>query len=274
MEPVIRPAFEQILHPTDFTSQNEVAFAHALRLAVAARATLDVIHVDRDAHVVEWSQFPDAETTLRRWSLDDSGFEVNKISAYGTEPVQPLLDYLDERPADLIVLATHQRDGIDRWLHREIAQKLARLRALTTLFVPFGVEGFVSLDHGALSLRKVLVPVDWTPAPQAAITTAAALVSLLGCANVDWTLLHVGENGAAVPDVRPPETAGWQWHEQTRVGNVVEQILRAAEETEPDLIVMTTRGHDGFLDALRGSTTEQVINQAACPLLSVPAWPA
>ena len=34
-----------------------------------------------------------------------------------------------------------------------------------------------------------------------------------------------------------------------------------------DLVVMASRGHDGFLDALRGSTTERVLRQVTCPLL-------
>jgi nucleotide-binding universal stress UspA family protein len=54
-------------------------------------------------------------------------------------------------------------------------------------------------------------------------------------------------------------------------GEVVETILNASDEREADLIVMATRGHDGFVDALRGSTTERVLRGAKCPLLAVPA---
>jgi nucleotide-binding universal stress UspA family protein len=32
---------------------------------------------------------------------------------------------------------------------------------------------------------------------------------------------------------------------------------------------MTTEGHHGFMDALRGSTTERVLRAARCPLLAV-----
>jgi len=34
--------------------------------------------------------------------------------------------------------------------------------------------------------------------------------------------------------------------------------------------VMSTAGHEGFLDALRGSVTEQVLRHSPCPLLAVP----
>jgi len=44
-----------------------------------------------------------------------------------------------------------------------------------------------------------------------------------------------------------------------------------AHATEADLIVMATEGRNGFLDALRGSHSEQVLRQCACPLLAIPA---
>jgi nucleotide-binding universal stress UspA family protein len=51
---------------------------------------------------------------------------------------------------------------------------------------------------------------------------------------------------------------------------VVETIVETAADWQADLIGMPTAGHDGFLDALRGSTTERVLRQAPCPLLAVP----
>ena len=47
-------------------------------------------------------------------------------------------------------------------------------------------------------------------------------------------------------------------------------ILAVAGECAADLVVMATRGHDGFLDALRGSTTERVVRHARCPVLGLP----
>ena len=38
-----------------------------------------------------------------------------------------------------------------------------------------------------------------------------------------------------------------------------------------NLLIMVTKGTDGFLDVLRGTTTEQVLRKAPCPVLSVPA---
>jgi nucleotide-binding universal stress UspA family protein len=47
-------------------------------------------------------------------------------------------------------------------------------------------------------------------------------------------------------------------------------ILDVAAGMAAELIVMTTQGHRGLADALRGSTTERVIRRARCPVLAVP----
>ena len=72
----------------------------------------------------------------------------------------------------------------------------------------------------------------------------------------------------------PPEVDGWTWTTRVVDGQVVEEILGAAGAESADLLVLTTHGKHGFLDALRGSTTEHVIRRTRCPLLAVPTLPS
>jgi nucleotide-binding universal stress UspA family protein len=67
------------------------------------------------------------------------------------------------------------------------------------------------------------------------------------------------------------ERETWQWRKTYKQGDVERQILQAADEYRADLIVMTTRGHDGLLDALLGSTTERIVRNSTCPVLALPA---
>ena len=197
---------ERILHPTDFSPDSELAYFHAVRLAFATGAALDILHVDRRAHAMDWAEFPRVDETLKRWGLlppgsHGTGIHVEKIAAYGKEPVRPILEHLDEHPADLMVLATHRRHGIDRWLHREVAQRVARARSLTTLFLSHGVGGFISPTTGKVTLSRVLVPVDWIPSPQAAVDAASELATTLDCAELQLTLLHVSRDDSEMPAV-------------------------------------------------------------------------
>jgi nucleotide-binding universal stress UspA family protein len=88
---------------------------------------------------------------------------------------------------------------------------------------------------------------------------APLAVSPKGC-----RLLHIGAHPPTL-DGDIGETIGTEV--ELMDGPVIESILQAARGA--DLIVMPTAGHRGFLDALRGSTTEQVLRQAPCPVLAV-----
>ena len=83
------------------------------------------------------------------------------------------------------------------------------------------------------------------------------------------SLLHVGQESTA-PDLRLPDDRRWKCSQVTRAGRPVEEILRAADEFASNLIIMVTEGSQGFLDALRGSTTQQIVRRAPCPVLAIP----
>ena len=74
-----------------------------------------------------------------------------------------------------------------------------------------------------------------------------------------------------MPVVHLPDDLSAQTETLVQSGQPVETILRAATERNADLIVMATAGRQGFLDALRGSTTERVLRHAPCPVLAVPS---
>jgi nucleotide-binding universal stress UspA family protein len=271
--------FQRIFHPSDFSDASNVAFVHALRLAVMANGRLTILHTAAQGSGGEWAEFPRVRRTLERWELlppnnpKDAifslGLDVQKIALPHSDPVQAVIHYLSKHPHDLIVLATHQHDGFERWMHKQVAEPIARHSGEMTLFIPHGVDGFVSVESGALSLRNILIPVDYSPDPQIAIDGAVSFAYALECHEVMITLLHVGEE-ERFPNVIMPQREMWRWRQIYGQGNIEQQILEAARETRADLIVMATQGHNGFLDALRGSTTERIVRNSKCPVLAVP----
>ena len=277
-------ALMRILHPSDFTRASLIAFAHALKIALQSKAELEIVHVephkigsDKDVH---WSEFPGVRATLARWQvlpidadIDEVaklGLRVKKILNSERDPLAAMTHYCETHPPDLLVLATHQREGLERWLHKPVAEPLARRSRALTLFVPTHGRGFISPANGAVTLRRILIPVDHTPHAQAAVEEAFFLAEGLACRDVHFKLLHVGtEKG--MPTLFLPHHPGYKWDERMLNGDPVETILREAALWEPDLIAFTTQGHMDFLDALRGSTTERVLRGAHCPVLAVPA---
>lgn len=272
----------RIFHPTDFSVASEVAFAHALKLALVQRAELRIMHIGKAPQYSRWLGFPEVRNTLSRWGLLPAGspraavarlgMKVEKILIPRGNPATGILAHLEEYPADLVVLATHQRRGPARWMHQAVAAPVSRTSRAMALFVPPKVPGFVSLEDGAVRLERILIPVDQRPHPGAAVQAIARLCECLGLPQVSFTFLHVGEH-KNVPELHPPQRAGWQWKSVRREGEVVSQILRVMDDIGAELIAMATQGEKGFLDALRGSTTERVVRKARCPVLAIPmAW--
>jgi hypothetical protein len=131
------------------------------------------------------------------------GLDVQKIATPHSDPVRDIIHYLGKHPHDLIVLATNQHDGFDRWTHKQVAEPIARRSGETTLFIPHGSEGFISLESGAVSLRNIIIPVDHSPDPQLAIDSAVSIAQALECHGIIFTLLHVGEEDR-FPEVISP----------------------------------------------------------------------
>ena len=52
-------------------------------------------------------------------------------------------------------------------------------------------------------------------------------------------------------------------------GNPVEEILRCAEKCNCDIIVMGSKGHGSFVDAMIGSTSQRVLRRSKIPVLLV-----
>jgi nucleotide-binding universal stress UspA family protein len=273
------PIIESVLHPTDFSDASRNAFHHALRIALVAKSRLTLLHASPPDAEQEWSEFPGVRETLERWGIlpPDSprsavpqlGIDVRKVVARQNDPVSAVLRYLEESPADLLVLATHKHEGQLRWLQQSVAEPLARRAAEMTLFIPEGHAGFVSAQDGAVALENILIPVASEPRPQPAVEAAARVARRLNCPRGTFTLLHVGE-AEAMPRVTCPEVPGWEWRRVTQTGDVIQTIADTASTTSADLIVMTTDGRNGFLDALRGSHSERVLRHALAPLLNVP----
>ena len=272
------PRIRSICHPTDFSKGSEVAFAHALKIALVTRATLSILHVSEN-HDEHWADFPGVRATLERWQLIPEGSPRTAVAQLGihavkvivpsSDPVKGSLDFLAKHPADLIVLAVHQHQGRMRWMGKRVGEPIARRAGEVTLFIPHGVEGFVSREDGSVSLRNILIPVASKPGPQPAVDAAARMIHNLQLPEGTITLLHVGP-AAEAPPVEVPDNTAWTWNRVSYQGEPAEIILQTANSVTAGLIMMTTDGPDGFLDALRGSTSERVLRRTACPVANLP----
>ena len=269
-----------VFHATDFSESSQIAFEHALAVAVRCKGELTILHADHDARVEDsFEQFPAVRATLERWGyleasspqsavFDRLDVRVRKINLQQRSPVAAAHHYLDQFHTDLVVLATEGRDGLPAWLRPSVAERMARETRSMTLFVQRGVEGFVDAESGAIALSRILVPVAHEPAAQPALTCAARIARLVETP-VEIVVFHVGQD--QMPIVGKLQDPQLVYREERGHGHVVDEIERAVREFDSDVVVMTTDGRDGFLGAMgQGSHTERVVRLAACPVLSIP----
>ena len=103
-----------IFHPSDFSAVSEVAFCHALKIALQSKAKLDIMHVETSLRPDKpyWLDFPAVRTTLARWDIlsedirrDEiakAGLRVRKILKSGADPVETMLRHFRNLPPDLL----------------------------------------------------------------------------------------------------------------------------------------------------------------------------
>jgi nucleotide-binding universal stress UspA family protein len=270
------PSIRSIVYPTDLSPSSTDALAHALRIALAIKCKLYILHVLQDDSGEGWEH---PHVQLRRllvqWgllkgndplgSIDTKlGFEIeNVMFQRRLTPAEETAHFLNQHICDLVVLGTHGRDGLDHWLDGSIAERVFSRSPILTLFIPRGSRGFVDQVGGGFRLRRTLVPVDKNPVPYRAIESAQRFPFMLTGIDIAMQLLHIGWS---VPEIHDAKNKIMLRH-----GNVVQTILDVAVECNADFICMPTAGHHGVLDAMRGSTTERVIRHAPCPVLAVPA---
>ena len=195
-----------------------------------------------------------------------------------------------ELPADLVVMGTHGRSGFERLMLGSVTEKVLRKASCPVLTVPARAP-VVAPVNGLFN--RVLCAVDFSPASLRALALAQ---SLAGEAAARLCVLHVLEpvsvfepvaaTGPGTPAVsaelrrevrhRIEGLIGADTRAFTDVAELVasgkpyQEILRTAGEQRSDLIVMGAHGGHAGLSAF-GSTTNHVVRQALCPVLTVRA---
>ncbi|WP_439028004.1 universal stress protein [Haloarchaeobius sp. DT45] len=130
--------YDHILLPTDGSDGTSAAAKHAAELASTYDATVHVLSVvdtrnrfespsaGISATVWEETERERAEAAIESTTAtlpDDVATEA--VIREGV-PKTAILEYVDENPIDLVVMATHGRTGLDHYLIGSVAEKVVR----------------------------------------------------------------------------------------------------------------------------------------------------
>lgn len=296
--------FKHILCPIDLSDASAATLAHAARLARWYDAKLSVLHV---APTFEPMQVPPGDFgdpvrivmplsreeilgDMRR-VLEGAGAPAGAtLLAESGDAPRVIVDRAVALSADLLVTGTHGRRGFKRLLLGSVAETVVREAPCPVFTVPLNAR---AANADAVSIQRILCAVDFSPAALQAFGFALDLARQSGAA---LTLLHVIE----WPAEEPRENVHFNVPEYRRYledearerldklvaseatppravdsvigsGKAYREILRMAEATSADLIVMGTHSGGAIEVAFFGSTAQHVLRGATCPVLTVRA---
>ncbi len=206
--------------------------------------------------------------TARQVLGDRVPFVVSVVDGY---PVEVVLERLRKEPPDLVVMGSHGRRGLARFLLGSVAENVIHYAQCPVLVVK-------GPDPGARRqpLRSVLCPVNFTGEARRPAEVAAEVAAAFGA---ELHLLHAVE--ADAPGARPTETSLCDWMDQDMrsrchvsetivEGDAARQIGLFADRKKADLLVMGAMHRDSFDFSSLGRTTTSVMRQSPVSLLLVP----
>jgi nucleotide-binding universal stress UspA family protein len=295
-------SIQRILCPIDFSDASRHALEHAVAIAKWYDSAITALHVIHPLLLVEppilFAEFPKEATApeLARQSVQQqlkswlepataAGVQAEMVIEDG-DPARSILARARAVHADLVAMGTHGLSGFERFMLGSVTEKILRKATCPVLTVPPSAATVAKLPY-----TRLLCPVDFSASSLAALQVAFSMAQE---SNANLTILHVfdwpSENDLFLQRFDEPtfrrfieeETRGrlealvtgdlrlW-CHPTTKVGygTPYRQILKVAEEEETDLIVIGVRGRNSLDLTLFGSTTNQVVRRASCPVLTL-----
>jgi len=285
--------FDTILFPTDGSDGAEAAFEHVLDLAEAHDATVYVLNVAdtaRDSVTQIQGQVID---TLEREGARVVRETAQRASDRGVttvtevlqgEPYSTIVDYAAANDVDVVVMPTHGRRGLERFLLGSTTERVIRRADVPVLTLRPDDDVRVRYPY-----RNVLMPTDGSATADAALDLAVDLTAaedaglhLLSVVDVtslgidvraDIAVESLEESAADVVEsatgtateagVTPAETA-------VELGTSVARVVRSyVDDHDVDLVVVGTHGRTGFDRYVLGSVTEKLVRASPVPVLTV-----
>ncbi|MFD1600334.1 universal stress protein [Halobellus rarus] len=284
--------YEDILLPFDGSDGAAEALYHTAEIAHWADATIHVLFVADTRHdsvtVVETEVVDalvqegediveEAEKTLTTLGVD---YDSDVVQGH---PAPTIVEYAEQYEYDVIVMPTHGREGVSRYLIGSVTEKVVRLSSVPVLTARMQPD-----EHLVFPYESILIPTDGSAG---AAYAAEHGLSLAAALDATVHVLCVVDDASLGLDVR--STISGQEREQAATdavddlvseaethgvsnsvrhvehGSPIEVILDTIDSNDIHAVVMGTTGRRGSDRILLGSVAEKTVRSAPVPVLTV-----
>jgi nucleotide-binding universal stress UspA family protein len=306
-----KPTIRNILVPIDFSKMSIRAIDTAKRLAQRYNATVHLAHVHQLDYpagftapmpplmpfsLVNYEQDEKKRLAHELRVLADK-HDLSRTNCHllgGAPAFDEICRLANELPADLIVMPTHGRSGFKHVFLGSTAERVVQ-HSPCPVFVA-RQDKRQSKSGPSPSINTILVPVDFSDCSlrglQYAISFAekfAARIILLHAIQITYpytsdryALYDLSVVTSALQKdaerqmrtfVRVAKLSPVKFETAITTGQPASAICAFARRHHVDLIITSTHGRTGFKHVLIGSTAEQVVRHAPCPVLVAPSHP-
>jgi nucleotide-binding universal stress UspA family protein len=281
---------DSIVFATDFSPASQNAGLYASAVSVRFGTSLVVAHaftLTQAALEVE-AEKPFGSTQRANLKLDLTLTAQELKCGRGTtepvllqgDPCQEIPAFAQSRRPALIVLGTHGRGSIDRFILGSTAEKILRHATGPALTIGPNVD---LLHAGALNIRRILYATDCSPEAARAAPVAIALAEAFSSELDILNLVHPSDvehpeqfrrlqehfYGALEATLPHEAERVCQPHTFVRVGKPHTDILKHIEEREIDLLILGLHRNTHLGMQNRTSGAFPIIVKANCPVITV-----
>ena len=207
------------------------------------------------------------------------------------KPAREILRASEETRSDLIVMSSHGATGFRKLFFGSTTERVLRETRVPVLVTPGEARVPLALEDITRRVRRILAPVDLTPASTHQVAVAGGLADALG---VSLLLLHVIEPvssplalyggrqqvlaerrhraEAELERIVNAAPGGVQTEALVAYGEPAEEIAKVAGDRNAGLIVMGLHSSQ-MLGPRMGSVTYRVLCMSRAPVLALPPLP-
>jgi nucleotide-binding universal stress UspA family protein len=287
-----------ILVPLDGSELAERALPVAERLARAANARLLIVRVlnsadqEPDATAPDvWAQGYLAEDYVghaAEMARRAAGVDTHSLVVYGAT-TDSILEAVRQHAPSLVVMATHGRSGLGRWLYGSTTDEVLRSLDIPVMVIPFANPALVAargrahrillaLDGSersllllqpvrqlAIELQAEIVLARLVEEPPMATARMAAHPPVLGDRGMDQQVAVARDQVEGVAQQLRSTVRGVSV--RCEPGDPARRIVEIADEEGADLIALVTRGRVGLRRLFLGSVATSTLRRTRVPVL-------